>query len=358
MPNLTIPTAIGILYLGGTIGCAGAPLAPLSADVFLPHLQRAIETEIARNSATLWHYVAGTIKDSSALVPEDWADILATLLAPQHDQISHWIILHGTDTLAYSAAFLAAALAGSRRKIVISGSQLPLLDPKTLTVNHDSDALPNLKTSYQALQDTSTEGWVSVAFNQHAWLADSVQKVHSQNRHAFSGQTPLHSHQDKPNTPAPTPLAPNPLLKDIATLKQRLASFNIQLYYASPLPRDIQVAQLIKQLESGAEALVLLAYGLGNLPKDPRLVSALLAAEQRGVMVVLSSQVPFGGVESRYAAGNWLKQCGVLSAEEMPVPAIFARLAWLHVTMSRYSDRRKAWLQGTMGGSQRTDLGA
>ena len=349
MPNLTSPTAIGILYLGGTIGCGGSPLAPLPAEVFLPHLQSVLETEIAYENSIIWHLVAGTIKDSSALVPEDWADILTTLLAPQHAQINHWIILHGTDTLAYSAAFLAAALAGSNRKVIITGSQLPLLDPQSLTVNHDSDALPNLKTSYQALHDTAIDGWVCVAFNQHTWLADSVQKVHSQNHHAFMGQKLLQSHHEKENSPSPKPAtALHPVLQDLATLKQRLATVNIQLYYASPLPHDVQVSQIIALLESGAEALILLAYGLGNLPKDPRLVTALLAAEQRGVMVILSSQVPFGGVESRYAAGNWLKQSGVLSAEEMPIPAIFARLVWLHVTMSSYSDRRKAWLQGTM----------
>ncbi len=345
------PPQIGILYLGGTIGCAGTPLAPLAAEVFLPHLQQAIECRIDSSNTTHWHYIAGTIKDSSALVPEDWADILTLLLAPQHAQLGHWIILHGTDTLAYSAAFLAAALSGNHRKIVISGSQLPLLDPQTLAVNPDSDALANLKTSYEALCDSATDGWVSVSFNQHTWLAHSVQKVHSQNRHAFSGQTPLHSHHEHREQPhahrRPATRLGHPL-EDIPALKQRLATLNIQLYYASPLPRHIQVAQLVQLLESGAEALILLAYGLGNLPKDPRLVTALLAAEQRGMMVVLSSQVPFGGVESRYAAGNWLKQCGVLSAEELPIPAIFARLAWLHVAMERYSDRRKAWLQGTI----------
>lgn len=353
MPKITPPATIGILYLGGTIGCAGTPLAPLNAATFLPHLQHAIETHVPNSTRHTWHFIAGTIKDSSALVPEDWAEMLAILLAPLHAHINHWIILHGTDTLAYSAAFLAAALAGSRLKVVISGSQLPLLDPQSLAVNQDSDALPNLKTSVAALQDRATNGWVAVAFNHHTWLASSVQKIHSQHRQAFSGQVPLRALHDDPHSLTQTPIrhtttALNPLLNDLSGLKQRLATLNIQIYYASPLPRDIQVAQLIKVLESDAEALILLAYGLGNLPKEPRLVNALLAAEQRGMMVVLSSQVPFGGVESRYAAGNWLKQCGVLSAEELPIAAIFARLAWLHVSMSRYSDRRKAWLQGTI----------
>ncbi len=353
MPHPHSPRLIGVLYLGGTIGCAGSPLAPLAAEIFLPRLEEILATHIQTQGVpTTWRCIAGTIKDSSALIPEDWADLIGTVLAPERADIRHWIILHGTDTLAYSAAFLAAALTGVNRRVVISGSQLPLLDPQSLVVNRDSDALVNLQTSYDAFSDASASSWVAVAFNQQVWLADSVQKIHSQNRQAFTGLTPLlHPHDASFSAPLPphrSDTPPHPILADLGMLKQRLASLNIQLYYASPLPRDVQVAQLTQLLESGAEAVIVLAYGLGNLPKDPRLVTALLAAEQRGVMVILSSQVPFGGVESRYAAGNWLKQSGVLSAETLPLPAIFARLAWLHVTQSRYSDRRKAWLQGTM----------
>jgi L-asparaginase len=357
MANLTPSPLIGVLYLGGTIGCAGLPLAPLPAVDFLPHLAQVMKREItlaADRTPFEWRYFSAAIKDSSALIPEDWADILSILLAPEQRTIQQWIILHGTDTLAYSAAFLAAALAGTRLNVIITGSQLPLLDPQRLTVCRDGDALANLQTSVDALLTATETGWVGVAFDRHSWRADHVQKIHTLNRHAFTGQTPLLTQRDGEPPRKSTAqrldsaIPPSPYLSDLPTLKQRLATVNIQLYYASPLPRDTQVAQIIQVLNSGAEAVILLAYGLGNLTKDASLVSALLAAEQRGVMVVLTTQVPFGGVESRYAAGNWLKQCGVLSAEQMPVPAIFARLAWLHVTLPRYSDRRKAWLQGTI----------
>jgi len=91
MPN-TLAMHLGILYLGGTIGCAGTPLAPLAAEIFLPHLKTIITEEISSllSSDALeesidtvqvnWHFYSGEIKDSSALVPEDWADILALLL--------------------------------------------------------------------------------------------------------------------------------------------------------------------------------------------------------------------------------------------------------------------------------------
>src|SRR3970040_3140460 len=108
MPNSNNTPQFGVLYLGGTIGCAGQPLAPLSAEVFLPQLAALIESELVTTlGLSQWHYFSGNIKDSSALVPADWGDILELLLNPMYAHIQHWIILHGTDTLAFTAAFLA-----------------------------------------------------------------------------------------------------------------------------------------------------------------------------------------------------------------------------------------------------------
>ena len=344
MPYSDNHPQFGLLYLGGTIGCSGQPLTPLSADVFFPRLAALIESELPTTlNQSQWHYFSSTIKDSSALIPEDWANILELLFNPLHAHIKHWIILHGTDTLAFTAAFLSEALRGHDLKVVVTGSQLPLLDPIQLTFNSNSDALNNLKTAYFAFTDqkVTDNGWVRVAFNQHHWTASSVQKTHTQDVAAFTGHFFNQSHATNPKS----------RLKPISTLrshpslvKEALSRLNIQIYYASPLPLEIFITQLEQVLMSGAEAVILLAYGLGNFPDDLRIHRALLAAEQRGVIVILSTQVPFGGIESRYAAGDWLAACGVLSGGVLPLPAIFARLAWLQITTKTYAERRQLWL--------------
>jgi L-asparaginase len=346
MPRSDLIAQFGVLYLGGTIGCTGQPLAPLPADIFLPQLASLIESEIlseqtVAQNLTQWHYFSGNIKDSSALVSTDWSEILTLLLNPDYAQIQHWIILHGTDTLAFTAAFLCEALRGHDLKIVVTGSQFPLLDPVKRTLNPNSDALNNIKTAYFALidQKKSDQGWVRVAFNQQHWAADSVQKVHTTAYEAFAGQ--FESAQNNQIVTSKQ----NTLTTHLSRLKEALTHLNIQIYYASPLPLELLIAQLEQVLMSGAEAVILLAYGLGNFPDDLRIHRALLAAEQRGVMVILSTQVPFGGVESRYAAGNWLAACGVLSGGLLPLPAIFARLAWLQITIKTFAERRQLWLQ-------------
>ncbi|AXI03249.1 asparaginase domain-containing protein [Aquirhabdus parva] len=354
MPN-TLAMHLGILYLGGTIGCSGSPLTPLAAEIFLPCLKTIIAEEISRPllsdaeaesinaTQTSWHFYSGEIKDSSALVPEDWADILAMLLHPDQHHIKHWIILHGTDTLAFTAAFLETALQGTDLNVVVTGSQLPLLNPVALTLDRASDALGNLKTAYQILKNAQshTQGWVCVAFHQQSWAADTVQKIHTQELTAFSGQkeeahgSQISVHNNRPYLTNHT---------NFESLKKQLSAINIQIYYASPLPSHTLAEQLEHILTSGVEAVILMAYGLGNFPDDLRIHRALLAAEQRGVMVIITTQVPFGGVETRYAAGNWLSACGVLSAKILPLPAIFAKLAWLLITEANFIERRKKWL--------------
>jgi L-asparaginase len=347
--NQNDTTEIGMLYLGGTIGSAGRPLTPLPADTFLPHLASILHRELVATKELTdnlaapikWHYFSGQIKDSSALVPEDWQEILTLLLDPAHAQIKRWIILHGTDTLSFTAAFLAAALQSTQLKVIVTGSQKPLLDPTQLSFNPNSDALDNLQSSIAAFaNDQEDNGWVRVAFNNTQWIADGVQKIHTRHRIAFAGQAIDQSlmNQHTANDSI------NPLLKQPSRLKEALSRLDIQIYYVAPLSLDTLVSQLEKVLLSGAEGVILLAYGLGNLLDDLSIHRLLLAAEQRGVIVVLSTQVPFGGIEPRYAAGDWLAACGVLPGGSLPVSTIFARLAWQQITIKTFSERRQYWL--------------
>ena len=349
MLNQNSLSHLGILYLGGTIGCAGHPLKPLPADALFPHLAKIIDIELTtlqnNHAAQIeWHYFSGEIKDSSALVPDDWREILELLLNPLYAHIQHWIILHGTDTLSFTAAFLAAALQTTKLKVVVTGSQLPLLDSEQLSLNPKSDALDNIKSSLDALtNDTSHHGWVRVAFNHQVWIADGVQKIHTHHHAAFVGRSSTTLLPQTNTSQKDQPI--KELIKDRQRFREAFSQINIQIYYVSPLPLDILVSQLEHALMSGANAVILLAYGLGNLLDDLRIHRAILAADQRGVMVILSTQVPFGGVEPRYAAGNWLAACGVLSGGSLPVSTIFARLAWQQMTIKSVSERRRQWLE-------------
>ena len=150
-----------ILYTGGTIGMTQTPqgLQP-SRDIVTTALQPHTGS-LKTSAASLceidptWH-ICDPLIDSSALTPQHWANWLTLLQAalPQHDAI---LILHGTDTLAYTANLLALALNPHGKPIILTGAQKPL------GAAH-SDAPANLHTALAAIQNPSTHG-VLLAFN-------------------------------------------------------------------------------------------------------------------------------------------------------------------------------------------------
>jgi len=92
----------GLLHTGGTFGCVGRPLAPLSAEQFLPRLVQ----HLPNLQQADWHvWAMPTLIDSSQLQPQDWGVLLAQILTAYATGIRHIIVIHGTDTLAYTPLF-------------------------------------------------------------------------------------------------------------------------------------------------------------------------------------------------------------------------------------------------------------
>jgi len=127
-------------------------------------------------------------------------------------------------------------------------------------------------------------------------------------------------------------------------LQHSLSQIRLSVYYATPQPVVYLVEQLSDLLARQPDALLLIGYGLGNFPDEPRLRLLLSQAQQQGCLVVLATQVAFGGTEDRYASGHWLAALGVLPSAGLTLPAIYARLLWICVTLPTASARRKRWL--------------
>ncbi len=330
------PPELAIIYAGGTFGCIGEPLAPMPAADFLPKLDQLVSDKFALRCHSL---PTAHIRDSSQLQASDWIELVAQIIHLQQQGIQRILLIHGTDTLAYTSAFLAEVLAGWPLRLVITGSQYPLLDRHGQQAHPSSDALANLTLAIQQVQHTSNG--VFVAFAGEYWPAHQVQKVHTTDLQAFSGACLPASTQaaQAPNAA----IAPAALAGSLHYLKQ----LNISTYYALPLDWSQQALQLRQLLDSPAlDALILLGFGTGNIAHSAEIEKLFGQAASRGIMLVISTQVPFGGVDSRYAAGHWLSALNVLSAGQLPVPAIYARLAWICCQTMHYHQRRQYWLQG------------
>lgn len=308
-----------ILHTGGTIGSAGTPLTPLPGDVF----------------ADRWARLMGTMPipltldpplDSADATPADWVRLTRAALAVEEPLL----ILHGTDTMPWSAAALAflsiswdssGEMAGRRAApLVLTGSQLPLLTADTQSLRDGSDAAANIGGGLAALKDAGRG--THVFFHGHLTPGPRTVKRHSLDPDAFA----------MPNGPAPLPPAPpapaDRLLRQLDRLAPHVGTRAVIPFFAMPNAPEHAAAQLDAVAGiPGLGAVILMGYGTGNIPAETHLAPRIASLVARGVLVVITTQLPAGPAESTtYTAGSWLAEAGVLPSGDRTLPAIGAKL--------------------------------
>ncbi|MEO1773635.1 MAG: asparaginase domain-containing protein [Pseudomonadota bacterium] len=334
-----MPDPVQIVYCGGTIGSDGTPLAPLPAGVFTSRFQAAVAAG-ALGSGPLppirWRGLEPPI-DSTDAVPADWARIALAVIegAQEGERAAGSIVLHGTDTLANSAAALAllttlweagAPSAVLAAPVVVTGSMRPMFEGAGLRPG--TDAPGNLATAFDAVADGAPGVWV--AFAGATMPGDHVLKVDTRADAAFAIPTP-HS------APAETKSHADPaaLLVQLTRLSPHLGAKAVPIFAPQPESGAAQAAVLtglVNGLRERLGGLILAGFGQGNLPAAEDLAPILSNLAQRGVPVVISTQVPAGGVASEaYAAGAWLADCGVIVGGCRTLPAIHATV---HVALA------------------------
>lgn len=236
--------------------------------------------------------------DSANATPADWSRI-ARALIKHHNEFDGFVVTHGTDTLAYTAAALCFALEGLRKPVIVTGSMLPL------TVD-GNDGIRNLSDALDAAQLAPAGVWVQFAGKR--LHGARVRKTHSSALDAF----------DAPEDPMPPRLAgPAPRLWD----------------YGAPDIAVLSMAPGVSQRVVGqvldlCDGVVLRCFGSGTVPETPALASGLAAAFKRGAPVIAVSQCPEGRLAlGTYAAGALLIDNGVVDGRDMTVEAAYAKLA-------------------------------
>lgn len=312
---------IHLIYAGGTFGSHGMPLSPLPADVFLPILTARLATQD-------WQITVldnDVIKDSSALTPTDFVHFYRIILEAYAKGVRRFVLLTGTDTLSFLAAFLAHALADLHHiSLVITGSMQPLFFPNLddYHINKESDAWTNLR---DALNVVSTQTGVYVQFYHKSLIAYNTQKINSQIDDAFDGvMATFDQADDRPD------LAPvlEQKINQLDTLHHRANTIKIQAVHILPNATDI-LAQSITEAANDACVLILIGYGAGNLPYSPTIVSAIDDAIAHGVRIICTTMCPFGGINNNYAAGAWQYDHGIWSSGTLSIAGIYGQALWL-----------------------------
>ena len=243
--------------------------------------------------------------DSTNIAPSHW-QMIARRVADVRTDYDGFIITHGTDTMAYTAAALYYMLENIDRPVVLTGSQRPL-------GRDGSDAEQNLRLAYEAA--CSDFAGVCVAFGGRLIHGNTAKKMYSLADDAFRSIGRAEVDLSVPSAPS-TPFR----LHD--ALDERVAV--IRLYPGmKPITIDAHIA-------SGYRGIILEGYGCGSVPGDDAeesFLPSLDRARTRACTVVLTTQCIYDGADlSHYEVGVRAAQLGALAGGSLPIEALYARL--------------------------------
>lgn len=308
-----------ILHTGGTIGmektAVGYAIAPGALKTRLAQIPR--HTDPALPDYDIVEYAP--LLDSANNTPEVWLQI-AQSIAAVYDQYAGFVVLHGTDTMAYSASALAFLLEGLNKPVVLTGSQVPLSAPHT-------DALENLFTALR-IAGSAPIAEVGLYFGGKFLRGCRSVKVDANRFDAFAS----------PNYPVLGWSGITIQMNWNAVKRQRAESPSLTLPLLSPAHVEafkiypgFRPALLRSFLAPPTQGLILETYGVGAAPdQDPELLEVLQEAVRREVVIVNCSQCFYGRVrQTGYATNSQLSNIGALSAGDMTTEAALTKLFYL-----------------------------
>ncbi|KAA9001802.1 asparaginase [Affinibrenneria salicis] len=308
--------SIYVAYTGGTIGMQR------SAHGYIPvsgHLQQELAQmpefhRLEMPTFTIHEY--DPLMDSSDMTPADW-QLIADDIQRHYHRYDGFVILHGTDTMAYTASALSFMLENLSKPVIVTGSQIPLAELR-------SDGQVNLLNAlYLAANYPVNE--VCLFFNNKLMRGNRTTKAHADGFDAFASpnfsvlmEAGIHIRRLVQTT---TPDGDGPF---------HVQSITPQPVGVVTLYPGISADVVGNYLRQPVKALILRSYGVGNAPQHPALLRELQQASARGIVVVNLTQCISGRVNmTGYATGNALAQAGVISGFDMTVEAALTKLHFL-----------------------------
>lgn len=333
--------SIYVAYTGGTIGMQRSEhgYVPVSG-----HLQTQLANMPEFHRAEMPDFTIHEYQpliDSSDMSPQDWQSI-ADDIRKNYDLYDGFVILHGTDTMAFTASALSFMLENLAKPVIVTGSQIPLAELR-------SDGQQNLLNSlFVAANYPINE--VALFFNNTLYRGNRTTKAHADGFNAFASPNlaPLLEagiHIKRLNTP-PAPAGNGELI---------VHSITPQPVGVVTIYPGISADVVSNFLLQPVKALILRSYGVGNAPQNPAFLRELKEASARGIVVVnltqcMSGKVNMGG----YATGNALATAGVVSGYDLTVEATLTKLHFL-LSQNLPSDEVRRLMQVNLRGELTPD---
>ncbi|MBR4716124.1 MAG: type I asparaginase [Bacteroidales bacterium] len=306
-----------LIYTGGTIGMVqdeSGALQPFAMERIYDALPLLHRTDYLIDSCQL-----DRIIDSSNMTPEFWVSI-ANIIEAQYDNYDGFVVLHGTDTMAYTASALSFMFKNLSKPIVLTGSQLPLGMLR-------SDGRENIICALEIASGRQVQiPEVTIFFESHLYRGNRSTKVSAENFDAFSSF----------NYPSLAKAGIKISYKDHLFLPMPEGELRVRKGF----DRRIAVLKLFPGITPAVvqsvvrtpdlQGLVIETFGSGNAPTEKWFIDALQEALDRGVIVLNVTQCKAGAVQMRqYQASCDMDRIGVIGGHDITIEAAVTKMMYL-----------------------------
>ena len=311
-----------IIYTGGTIGMIHHPETYELIPFDFSHIKTQIP-ELKKFNVEIDTHQCDKIIDSSDLSPKLWQK-LAKIIYDNYDKYFGFVILHGTDTMAYTASALSFMIDNLSKPVIITGAQLPIGKLRT-------DGKENLISSIEIAADEKNKKpivhEVCIFFENKLLRGNRTTKKSAEYFDAFCS----------PNYPSLADAGININYKNNLFLK---SSKNKKLTINTKFESNIFIIKIFPGINidiinniienTNIKAIILETYGSGNAPTNKEFINIIKKGIKKGIIFLNVSQCLEGNVDmTKYKTGKTLKKIGVISTYDSTIEAAVTKLVWL-----------------------------